>query len=113
MSVLAFDLDGTLCETADMDYMAAVPKWDAIERVNALHDAGDRIIVDTARGSGTGEDWTDRTAAQLARWGVRYHVLRCGVKFPADRYIDDRGVNVVDWLREGMVLPTRCNVEPV
>jgi len=85
-----FDVDGTLCVTEGMDYLGATPRRDVIERVNALHDAGHRIVIDSARGSGTGIDWTDETRKQLDEWGVKYDVLRCGVKFPADRYIDDR-----------------------
>lgn len=88
--VYVIDLDGTLCTTEGMDYMSAEPKPDAIARVNALHDAGHRIVIHTARGSGSGIDWTEETRKQLDGWGLKYDVLRCGVKFPADRYVDDR-----------------------
>lgn len=85
-----FDLDGTLCLTVGMDYMGAVPLRERIRRVNRLFYAGHTIIIDTARGSGTGEDWTERTRKQLDRWNVKYHRLRCGEKIPADVYVDDR-----------------------
>lgn len=96
--IFVFDLDGTLCLTRDANYDAAEPHPDAIRRVNQLHAAGHRTIIDTARGSGTGIDWTALTREQLATWGVKYHRLRCGVKFPADRYVGDEAVNVDDWL---------------
>lgn len=92
-----FDLDGTLCFTDGMDYEHAQPNTPIIERVNRLHDAGHRIVIDTARGSGSGEDWTERTARQLLVWGVKYHELRCGVKIPADIYVDDRAINAGAW----------------
>ena len=95
--IYVFDLDGTLCDTRGKDYAGSVPILDRIERVNKLHDIGHTIIIDTARGSGSGEDWHGRTSQQLASWGVQYHELRAGIKPPADIYIDDRAINVVDW----------------
>ena len=95
--IYVFDLDGTLCRTAGTDYMGAKPYPERIARVNELHRDGHTIIIDTARGSGTGEGWKARTAEQLARWGVKHHTLRCGVKFPADVYIDDKAMNDVEW----------------
>ena len=97
--IIVFDLDGSLCETRDGQYMEAIPDREAIRRVNELYDAGDTINIDTARGSVTGEDWYGRTLAQLEGWGLRFHCLRTGVKFFADRYIDDKATNVEDWLK--------------
>ena len=87
-----FDLDGTLCQTEGMDYADAQPDKIMIALLNGLHDAGHTIIIDTARGSGTGTDWQEATANQLRGWGVKYHELRTGVKIPADMYIDDRAL---------------------
>lgn len=94
--ILVFDLDGTLCDTHGMAYMDAEPKPEVIERVNALADEGHRIIIDTSRGYGAGIDWTERTARQLDEWGVKYHKLRCGVKMPADRYVDTKAIQPTD-----------------
>ncbi len=99
--VVVFDLDGTLCETTKAEYMKAEPIPEAIERVNELFASGVRIIIDTARGSGSGESWQIRTTNQLKEWGVNYHELRCGVKFNADLYVDDRGVSAGEWLNDG------------
>lgn len=91
-----FDLDGTLCANTWGDYESAQPFPWAIERVNALADAGHRILVFTARGGTTGIDWRERTAAQLESWGVRYDELILG-KPTADVYVDDRSVHVDAW----------------
>ena len=88
-----FDLDGTLCHTIKGDYEESVPYYHRIIKVNKLHEAGNRIIIDTARGSLTGLDWLSITKDQLDRWGVLYDVLRVGEKVAADYYIDDKGIS--------------------
>ncbi|MEA2255281.1 MAG: D-sedoheptulose 7-phosphate isomerase [Solirubrobacteraceae bacterium] len=93
---VCFDLDGTLCSNTFGDYGAAEPFWWAIARVNALADAGNRIVISTARGSATGIDWSGRTRAQLERWGVRYDEIAFG-KPSADVYVDDRAVHADAW----------------
>ena len=70
-----------------------------IEIVNKLYDSGNYIIIDSARGSGTGKYWTKATADQLQRWGVRYHKVRCGHKFAADHYIDDKALSDIDFFK--------------
>lgn len=91
---LVVDIDGVLAEAVpDLDYAQAGPIRENVERVNALFDHGCHIVLFTARGSGTGKDWSEVTAEQMKRWGVRYHELRFG-KPPADYYIDDRLVNL-------------------
>ena len=89
-----FDIDGVLGQFADIkdmagDYANNLPNMEIIEICNKLYDAGNKIILHTARGSGSGLDWSDKTRAQLARWGVRYHALAFG-KPAADFYIDDK-----------------------
>jgi hypothetical protein len=93
---VCFDLDGTLCSNTFGDYGSAEPFAWAIARVNALADAGNRIVISTARGSATGIDWSERTRAQLERWGVRYDELVFG-KPSADVYVDDRAVHADAW----------------
>jgi len=88
------DIDGVLAEAvADLDYARAGPIPDNVARVNALYKAGCRIILFTARGSGTGRDWSDVTREQMESWGLRYHELHFG-KPAADYYIDDRLVTL-------------------
>lgn len=92
MSVLVFDLDGTLCETPSMDYDRASPHTVIIDHVNRLYDAGHRIVIDTSRGWGANRDLRDLTRVQLAEWGVKHHALRVGHKISADRYVDAKAL---------------------
>ena len=89
-----FDLDGTLCtQRQDGRYELAEPMRDRIAAVNRLYDEGHLIIIDTARGNGTGYEWQQRTARQLQRWGLKYHHLYTQRKPWAHFYIDDRGMS--------------------
>ena len=91
---LVIDIDGVLAEPVPaLDYAEAGPLLDNVARVNALYDLGCHITLFTARGSGTGKDWSEVTREQMQRWGVRYHELRFG-KPPADYYVDDRLVSL-------------------
>jgi len=91
--IYCFDLDNTLCTTVDGDYENSTPIEDRIYKVNKLHSEGNRIIIDTARGSVTGIDWFDLTKEQLDNWGLQYDELRVGIKKYADVYIDDKGIS--------------------
>lgn len=91
-----FDIDGTLCTNTWGEYEKAQPIAQLISQVNALHDAGHRIILFTARGTTTGIDWRSLTEAQMVTWGVKYHQLILG-KPQADFYIDDRGMSLEEW----------------
>jgi hypothetical protein len=94
--IYCVDIDGTLCSQRNGDYENAQP-WPArIAVVNKLFNEGHRIILYTARGSGTGIDWRDVTEAQLRAWSVSHHELWFG-KPPADYYIDDRAVTADLW----------------
>ena len=84
-----FDLDGTLCEQTE-NYAAATPFEDRIAIVNKLHDEGNTIIIETARGSMSGQNWEPLTEYQLKEWGVKYDELRAGTKIAADVYVDDK-----------------------
>jgi CMP-N,N'-diacetyllegionaminic acid synthase len=94
----AFDMDGVLATLVpDNNYLESEPYAPAIAVVNRLYDAGNRIVIYTARGSLTGRDWTDTTREQLRRWGVRHHELRFG-KPAADYYVDDRMISLASLL---------------
>ena len=99
--IYCFDLDDTLCEiSAEWDrdqYDKADPKTKRIEKVNSLYDGGNKIIIETAQGSVSGKDWHELTEKQLNSWGVKYHVLRAGIKHAADYYIDDKAINASDY----------------
>ena len=102
------DIDGTLCTTAAADYETAVPIPEAVAAVNTLYDAGNRVILLTARGSVTGIDWRELTERQLREWGVRYHELFFG-KPAADIYIDDRAISAAEWKSSGYQLGRRLH----
>ena len=99
-----FDLDGTICDTplrpSDLKpgFLEATPFPFMVGEVNRLYDEGHKIIIMTARGRGSGIDWTQLTKKQLDVWGVKYHELEPMFhKPPADIFIDDKGINVEEW----------------
>ena len=96
--IYCFDLDGTLCDVRRnaqgyKDYSQSAPFWDRIKKVNQLYDEGHLIKIETARGAQTDIDWKEITKKQLDGWGVKYHVLRVGVKMHANLYIDDKAIS--------------------
>ena len=96
--IYVFDLDNTLCKTSKntngfWEYEKSIPYEERIKFVNKLYDEGNYIIVDTARGSGSGKNFYKLTKNQLDIWGLNYHELRTGVKLASDYYIDDKAIN--------------------
>jgi CMP-N,N'-diacetyllegionaminic acid synthase len=78
-----------------LDYAVAAPNPEIIRIVNFLYEHGHRIVLATARGSKTGQDWQDVTRRQMKEWGVKHHELVFG-KPAADYYIDDKAIHVRD-----------------
>lgn len=94
------DIDDTICTLGSpQDYESAVPIGNAIDKVNDLYEKGHKIVMWTARGTGTGIDWYSVTQRQLHEWGVKYHKLKFG-KPIYDVFIDDKNINANDWLNE-------------
>jgi hypothetical protein len=91
-----FDIDGTLCTNTFGEYHKATPLFTRIDEINGLYALGHEIKLFTARGTGTGIDWSEITTHQLAQWGVKYHELIFG-KPEADIYVDDRGQSDLDF----------------
>lgn len=95
---ICFDIDGTICMPAQgIDYKFAAPVRKMIEYIRRAKRDGHWIVLYTARGSGTGEDWSIVTERQLREWAVPYDELVFGKPY-ADLYVDDRAVNVTDYL---------------
>jgi hypothetical protein len=92
MKIYCFDLDGTLCTNTEGSYESAEPYFARIAKVNELFEAGEKILIFTARGTVTGINWRELTESQLKLWGVKYHELQLGKPF-AHVYIDDRGIS--------------------
>ena len=64
----------------------------ADEKVNKLYEDGNIIIYWTARGTGSGKDWSDKTKEQLDEWGAKYNVVKVG-KPMYDLFICDKAIN--------------------
>lgn len=89
---MIIDLDGTICrEMRQFSRCLAEPMPGAIETINALYDAGNTIIIYSAR------TWVEyeMTVDWLKRHGVRYHQLFMG-KPVGDVWIDDRAITAGD-----------------
>ena len=109
-----FDLDGTICDTPLREedlkpgYLEATPFPFMVEQVNRLFDEGNHIIIMTARGRGSGINWTEWTTKQLDMWKVKYHELEPMFHKPtADLFIDDKGIDVEEWKK---TLPPRRGI---
>ncbi len=109
-----FDIDGTICNTHNNkdgkpDYENATPFPFMVEQVNRLYDEGHHIILQTARGRGSGIDHRILTREQMHRWGIKFHDLEPMFSKPtADLFIDDKGINVEEWkknipLKKGII----------
>ena len=109
-----FDIDGTLCETPNNelgkpDYVNAIPIPFMVEQVNLLYNDENYIIMQTARGKGSGIDHTELTIKQLNDWGYKYHELfPMFCKPTADIFVDDKGIDVEEWkkicpLKKGII----------
>jgi CMP-N-acetylneuraminic acid synthetase len=90
--VYEVDLDGTLCNNTNGDYLMAIPNKKNIDKVNRLYDEGHIININTGRGGGSGKDWHALTIAQLQMWGVKYHTITVGEKRFYDYIIDDKAI---------------------
>jgi len=98
------DIDETICyntnteenKTKPRDYRLSEPIRKNIESVNKLYDEGHEITYWTARGTGSGIDWTEVTKQQFEKWGVKYHELKFG-KPIYDLFIDDKNISTMEW----------------
>jgi hypothetical protein len=89
---IIIDLDGTICsEEKTYSRSLAKPKANAVDSVNALYDAGNVIIIYSAR------TWMEyeMTVDWLKKNGIKYHQLFMG-KPVGDVWIDDRALPFTD-----------------
>lgn len=97
------DIDGTICEIkfhpdGSVNYDAAVPLYDRIEKMNKLYDEGNEIHYWTARGSASGIDRSEITHKQMKEWGVKYTSLK--LKKPHYHlWIDDKAINAEQFFK--------------
>lgn len=93
---IVIDMDGTICaEMRQFSRCLAEPKAGAIEVINKLYDAGNTIIIYSAR------TWMEyeMTVDWLNRYGIKYHQLFMG-KPIGDVWIDDRAITAKDNWKE-------------
>jgi CMP-N,N'-diacetyllegionaminic acid synthase len=93
---ICFDIDGVIASLAPgNNYRKALPLKRNIDVVNRLHEKGYAIILYTARGSKTGEDWETVTYDQMDEWEVQYDEIHFG-KPAASFYVDDRMISMYE-----------------
>lgn len=106
MRTWVFDLDGTICTQEKMGtYQDALPNEDIIEKISVLHAFGNKIIIHTARGMNTYLGDVKMIEKMLRpmteKWLkdnlVEYDELIFG-KPAGDVYVDDKGMNVKDFV---------------
>ena len=90
------DIDGTICDKTDSDYLMCKPRKDKIDLFNRLYNSGHEVHYWTARGANSGKNWDDLTIEQLDSWDVKYNTINMG-KPHYDVWIDDKAVNVEDF----------------
>jgi len=93
-SLLAVDLDGTLCEGEFWGKGEPKPKQDMINKIEKLYKQGHHIIIYTARR----RNYYQETEAWLIKNKVWYHALSME-KMGADLYIDDKSITPEEFLR--------------
>ena len=114
MNTFIVDIDFTLLFTPfdgqTWDYTKSSPYWKTINKVNALYDAGHKIILFTARGMGSRngdieiiekecrpiiEEW-------LKNHNVKYHQLIMGKPWGPGKlyYIDDKNLTINQFLSD-------------
>ena len=93
--IYCIDIDGTLC-TENCEYENAKPIEKIINKINDLYN-NNKIILFTSRGYSSGVDWRELTEKQLLKWGIKYNELIFKKPY-ADYYIDNKAINVLDWI---------------
>jgi hypothetical protein len=97
LKTICIDIDGVICTNTWGDYEKAVPIKKSINKINELFNAGNKIILFTARYMGKNNENADKahsegfelTKLQLIKWGVKFHELKMG-KPTYDILIDDK-----------------------
>lgn len=102
------DIDGTICqaelqEDGTYDYPNAISFPRVIDRINELHEAGNKIILFTARGMRTHKGNTKKIRENvqpvledwLKRHNVNYHKLIVGKPWGENViYVDNRNLSL-------------------
>ena len=105
-----FDIDDTICNNKNRDYKNAEPIKEVIDKIKFLYDNGATIKLYTSRGmvscNGDLEKIIIKNKSILEKWlkknKVKYHELIFG-KPLGDLYIDDKAMNVKDFINQDFV----------
>lgn len=95
------DIDNTICETKNSDYVNSKPFLDRINHINRLFDTGHEIHYWTARGNSSGIDWLEFTKKQLKSWGCKFTSINVG-KPSYDMFIDDKAMNSMHYFTDSL-----------
>ena len=90
--IIYVDIDNTVFKTEGTNYEDSTPMERRIKIINKLYEKGNTITYWTARGTGSGEDYSKLTEEQLRKSGAKYHNLLMG-KPVYDLFIDDKNIN--------------------
>lgn len=104
---IVFDVDDTICNNNNRDYENALPYNDVINKINDLYSEGANIVLYTSRGmvscNGDIKKIIEKNKAILEKWlegnNVKYNELIFG-KPIADMYIDDKAMNVREFINQ-------------
>ena len=102
-----FDIDDTICNNKNRNYINAEPIMDVIRKINYLYTNGATIKLYTSRGmvscNGDLEKIIAKNKTILETWlkrnKVKYHELIFG-KPLGDLYVDDKAMNVRNFINE-------------
>jgi len=96
--IVGVDIDGTLCKGdayTPKEVLLAEPRWDVIDRIVDL-SRSKYIILSTARSI----ELSETTLMWLNKYNIPYHAIDFR-KTPVDVLIDDRAINVSQFLEGG------------
>lgn len=110
---IVFDLDDTICfpnhnaKDTHSKYALAEPNEDVINGINYLHSNGYYVIINSARRMLTHNGDIDKiiedvgiiTEKWLAKYNVQYDELLFGKPYASTWYVDDKAMNVQDFLK--------------
>lgn len=103
MFTYCFDLDNTICHTTGKHYKDSYPYKEVVDKINELYDAGNKIIIYTARGGTSKIDYHELNITQLKNWGIKYHELIDKNKPHFDLFIDDKAINAQTWREQNNI----------
>ena len=96
--IIYVDIDNTIFKTEGTDYTKSEPILDRIDAINNLYEQGHEIVYWTARGTGSGIDWSEVTKKQFKEFNVKHNTLKFG-KPVYDLFIDDKNINSEEFFK--------------